>query len=690
MPPVVEVDTWSARLAGLPVTEHAILLNRFKFLDLVQRVAAADVSEMVQTIGLEALLCKGTLEGIPLLRTPAASEKETTTRQGGDRRRASPQRGDRKVTPNMSRNVLQLRGHRFSSREKEVQFIERMSRPQKRSDLLDHHRRQRQRGYQEEGGTYVQNKLTSMQRPKVLKATSAASSHHWESADRQRDPCTSDVDDVMMDSSFDRPSNTDVPLRIQAGAPPNGLNAQHRLQTPQPRAQEQERKDPVEFYADIPEHPIISATGSGLISRTGGAGTSRHADGANAGLNRYGNTFETPQTSAVPQHPSTDVEASLTERGPGGLRSRTPFAPKAKPKAAEVSRVPLEVIRHASALLVSKKEAPAPAPPVSAPPQQHLSPTAPVGPGGGSLDDQGAVVSFVTSQSPPQLYSLVQSSKQGDSDLQRGNISTLGTPMTLSNDALLELASSVERMLQDHQTVLDSIVKEGVRFSSDLPKGDRKAENEEDDVVDVANDVPSSKTTSCVAAKRRLRNAVSEVESARIVRQAYDALEDISDEEDELLLASRLQRQLGAMGRELAAIEQREQQHESLNIEKKEYEDKEQSSRPIELQKRRGRSLTIIEPKSTTSKSTRAVSGRRRRRGEMPRAIVERLRSFQKENIEYIRYTEKEWNTSHVTEQVFAQRLANTLLEDAFQEVLEEVGNILDTYVEGLALHELQ
>lgn len=77
-------------------------------------------------------------------------------------------------------------------------------------------------------------------------------------------------------------------------------------------------------------------------------------------------------------------------------------------------------------------------------------------------------------------------------------------------------------------------------------------------------------------------------------------------------------------------------------------------------------------------------------RGKLPSALVEKLLAFRKDEVECIRFNESLWNTSSLSQHVFADRLAASLLDDLFEEVVGEVTSVLDEYVEGLAEHELQ
>lgn len=78
------------------------------------------------------------------------------------------------------------------------------------------------------------------------------------------------------------------------------------------------------------------------------------------------------------------------------------------------------------------------------------------------------------------------------------------------------------------------------------------------------------------------------------------------------------------------------------------------------------------------------------RRGHIPSHVVERIMSSRNEAIDVHRYNERLYNTSSVSEHVFADRLVDLLLQDLIEEVLDEVDTFCDEYIDELATHELQ
>ncbi|ESL11835.1 hypothetical protein TRSC58_00406 [Trypanosoma rangeli SC58] len=705
MPKGNEDQTLSARLCALPATEHAILLNRFKFLDLVQRVAAADVAEMVQTIGLEALSYKGTLEKISPLCEAAADVTRQTPLERPTRRGALPSRRGHTRTANVSTESVSRQRHRFHTRDEELHFVNRLSQPQKNRDPLDFQLRKPPRGQQEEGIRYTRRKSSSPQFSGGYDMVAAGESRHGKNSGRRHgytDNDYNDDDDVVVASSDDRWALSGDPLKVR-------FITHMPVKDDRPLPLSTQRQ-PLEQPAREPSVRDVSPDTHRRVVSPGPEGRSMTAEGqgqanVNGGDRAHNKSEATSQVELKQQQQPTDTSQSplMEIATPRTMQSsvtryRGHFAPKAKPKAAaEVPRVPMEVIRHASALLMGRNVAPAPVHPLtsSAGPHEPQQPP-PASTHSVSWDTQSPNFPSGMSQSLWQTSSAQRGVRKSELDAQTGKTPIVETPRALPDEALAELTSAVERMLQDHRAVLDGILKDKENSSSEVATPtDKKKKGGHEAYTGLTGDNVGGKAPKIRGNRGRLSAAPTTEESARIVQQAHDALEDLDDEEDELLLVSRIQRHVSAMDRELGIIEQREQQQHGLSGEGKEglEDDKsERSLHPRESLKHGGRRNVVNDfnrtvPGGVTDRGRRHC---RRRCGEIPRAIVERLQSFQKENHEYIRYTEKQWNTSHVTEQAFAQRLTETLVEDAFQEVLQEVGSILDTYVEGLVLHELQ
>ncbi|EKF31409.1 hypothetical protein MOQ_004754 [Trypanosoma cruzi marinkellei] len=714
MPLSGEDQTLSARLLTLPATEHAILLNRFKFLDLVQRVAAADVAEMVQTIGLEALSYKGALEKIP---PPFAVAADATKPAFAEK----PTRRGKLLPPRECARAANVptetpsRRNRFQTREEELKFINRMSQPQKDRVPPEFYLRKPPRDQQDERNRYA--RMNSSHSP-LLGAYNEATAtppiqlkknrrRHEHSETDDDDDENDDDDNVVISSGGGRlVSGVETPrVRVVAQMPTRG--GRPRPQPSPHRLVEQTSKEP-KLSDTYPE--VKKRTSTSGVEGVSVAGDREGPFRVNATNSAPTPSEEAPQAKQKQQQLHSDAWQNslmevMTPRTIQNLamRHRGHFAPKAKPKAAaEVPRVPMEAIRHASALLTGRSVVSSPSYPSG--PQDPQQPAA-LPAHSVSWDAQSPQFPSGTSQSQPHNSFVHRGNKKGDSDSQLGQTGLWTTSIALSDEVLAELTSTVDGMLRDHRAVLDSIMKDREDAPPQFQDLSKDTGKEAHGVsTDNSGDIVSGITQKVKGKRATLNVTPNDEEAARILQQAHDALEDISDDEDELLLVSRLQRQLGAMDRELAEIEQRDkqqqqqqqqQQHGSIKGEKEEMEDGDDDEPLIhrkESSKRDRRHVRIDDSKKTVygGDVNFGREYRRRRRGEMPRVIVERLRSFQKEHQEYIRYTEKQWNSSHVTEQVFAQRLTETLVEDAFQEVLQEVGSILDTYVEGLVLHELQ
>lgn len=654
--------TVPAQFARLPPTEHALLLNRFKFLNLVQRIAAADVAEMIDTVGLEALTFKGTLEKLSLEGFPASGVSRsphimgTDTVHGFGSHMKDEIHGKGHLTGRVRGKGARER--RFSSPKEEKEFINRLARP---------------RNYRNQFGTdwrrYPQGTSTS-EPAHVPGDPSAQSVWHRKKSDVSADlydnrlRVSNDEDDlygdnVVIESCDDR-------LQQHDGGAHNATWKSFR----QPD-QEGLRDDAIHGgercnigesaggFADAPPSNTVEG-----ISTLGAQ--KRENINAPSILSKGAWTKNQP---GAPGGQFVAFDAASAHTMNSARRNRASFAPKAKPKAApDVQRVPMEVIRQASLLLADKQ--------VAEPLQQPPPPQIP--PSGAQNPTQSNTLSAYGSNFRGS-GSQVQVPSSGSLNSKKEVDSSCIVPKRVSDDTLAELTLCVEKMLQDHRKVLEGILKDERPAPDDPPAVVRRSEqggrggvadggiNMTREKASVKERKPSPKSTHGV--------------SGSTMGRINDLLEDISDEEDELLLVNRIQRKIGAMDRDIEAIEARGKQvHGSLGENDGDHEgiyDRETSS------KNTNRRVAFTD---TISSSRR----RGRRRGEMPRAIVERIRSFQKENHEYIQYTERLWNTSKVTEQVFAYRLTESLLDDALREVISEVGGILDTYVEGLTHHELQ
>ncbi|CUF73599.1 Hypothetical protein, putative [Bodo saltans] len=98
----------------------------------------------------------------------------------------------------------------------------------------------------------------------------------------------------------------------------------------------------------------------------------------------------------------------------------------------------------------------------------------------------------------------------------------------------------------------------------------------------------------------------------------------------------------------------------------------------------------LVEHQGDQPATTTTVANHRPVRQPLSQAAVSRLLEFRKDEAECIRYNERLWNTSNVSQYVFADRLTASIAADILDEVMDEVVGALDDYVEGLAEHELQ
>ena len=101
-------------------------------------------------------------------------------------------------------------------------------------------------------------------------------------------------------------------------------------------------------------------------------------------------------------------------------------------------------------------------------------------------------------------------------------------------------------------------------------------------------------------------------------------------------------------------------------------------------------------PKSAANKSISAFPPQWESRplkkvpGSVPSHVVERILASRADTLEFQRFNEQLYNTSNVSQYVFADRATNAILGDLVEEVLDEVAQLCDEFVDGLATHELQ
>jgi hypothetical protein len=81
---------------------------------------------------------------------------------------------------------------------------------------------------------------------------------------------------------------------------------------------------------------------------------------------------------------------------------------------------------------------------------------------------------------------------------------------------------------------------------------------------------------------------------------------------------------------------------------------------------------------------------RKARNGHVPGHVVERILRSRADTMELRRSAERLYNTSSISQYVFADRATDAILGDLIDEVLAEIGDLCDDYVDGVAAHELQ
>ncbi|CAD2217482.1 hypothetical protein AGDE_14981 [Angomonas deanei] len=197
---------------------------------------------------------------------------------------------------------------------------------------------------------------------------------------------------------------------------------------------------------------------------------------------------------------------------------------------------------------------------------------------------------------------------------------------SVSRASINELSCAVDNMLKDHQLLLSRIAA-------------------------IPDDSADKKSTTIVAAHPPVE--VTDEET----------LDYLRGDDDEMYLVSDIMRRLNKMNGDFSKVDWR---NDSVDETVHSYEN--------------GGNATVDLPIRTS----------KRRRGKLSQAIIDRLLEFRKENCECIAFNEKLWNSSSVSQYVFAQRLTDSLFEDCYNEVSKEVFDIMDEYVDGLVDHELQ
>lgn len=352
---------------------------------------------------------------------------------------------------------------------------------------------------------------------------------------------------------------------------------------------------------------------------------------------------------------SATYSGILTSGSGGGFQSKNgpkSLGPKAKPMGvAADSTVPMNVVRQAAQSLRGD-DAGKPASPHASGRFQLVDGeerTSPLG-----TDPRGASGSSIhADRSSTTAFPPLKDGEDGDENEARRRRASSGGHLTANassasfgqENSADQLMAMVNSMLQAQEEAFRGIVND-VDFGVGAPPPGRKAGG----------------TEQCNA-------GTMTSSSARHPKLASEYLEDAilmeGEEEDEdgfllddALVVSRIERRLDTMAKEMAQVQSGSDDTESL-----------------------------LAGDGTRQGET---NKKKRQRGEMPEAMKKRLLSARVEAFEYIAYRERLWNTSRVSQFTFSQRLTTSLMEDAYNEVLDEVLGILDDYVEGLADHELQ
>lgn len=724
-------------------TEYSALIQRFKLLNLVQQVARRDVADLIETVGLEALVRRGTLAKWKWGDFDDLDGEERSTsrvaRRGGQLRdavldnRYSPsvtfsapsRRATRRLpgpasssTPPMrfaaASSAVGTSGHpshrgggptrspqpyqrvrrvirRTESEEED--FFSRLAEPRARPAASVEEVVEVRRGGpppSRPSGTRHSPSIGEMKPVEDWQPT-ATPSQHLASRKQQW------AGDAGGGTTFGYQGQTPPPQRQAAHV---AGDASYPTPPPLPPSF-QERERLVSFkMLDNNEEPKTAATiseepsaTSPLIHMAATTLTSppnldlnpsqvssvisrnKLPDGHSFHLALPQPTGEGPPPSSpfttVPQSAVTMAASTASPHTTGGASfpkspriGRGP-APKAKPKgASSVPQVPIESVRQAAALLSASIGA-------GSSTNSHLAKSSSFG---GASTTRPLASQTVNAPRSKGLGLRGRGSgttagheeDRWDFGLNQSLLPRSGPTATggVENASLQELSTAIDRMLKDHQTLL-----------SGLYKGDPSLEGD-------------GLTTSAAPASSKLvmggsatgEGGSGDNGSVGIEELAQDASGDDESAEDEMLLYAKLQHQLTQMDADMASMD---------------------AAFPFEGGLSGNTVAPISTPKEVGQGSRTATAGEaksdgpgprlpRRRRGEMPDVVVQRLCTYRMEAFQYIAYHERLWNTSNVTQFAFAQRLTAAMIEECWDEVMAEVENIMDDYVDGLASHELQ
>lgn len=434
---------------------------------------------------------------------------------------------------------------------------------------------------------------------------------------------------------------------------------------------------------------------------------------------------------------SGSASTSQVIQSPRAVRG---LAPKAKPKGAvDVARVPLEAVRHTSALL-SRSGSFHPSPTTGSRggsahnsyaagmaslqqlnPSRARTPLATPGLGGGiprsprphtvtvQVEAAGGVgddgdYNMPKSETPLTMFRTA-ASPLGPMPL-CGDVGFMALPTDYKVSATTkksfeELSSAIDHMLLDHQQLLRQVYKDTQvtsRGSAGQPgsfqaasrssqKPGRVPASGEASSHGSSFEMDSQSLADEIAKEARYTDGVDMTIGADLVSDSATGDVDVplyaisAEVEDEMLLYTQLQHQLTQLDADMVRLGLENADDAAAEGNDGATGDRAGGASPL------GRSAPMLQPSTATA---RQPARHQRARGEVPEAIVQRLCAYRMNNFQCIAYNERLWNTSSISQFVFAQRLTAGLTEECWGEVMAEVGSIMDEYVDGLADHELQ
>ncbi|CCW71540.1 unnamed protein product [Phytomonas sp. Hart1] len=712
-------------------TEYALLANRFKLLKLVQRIAHVDVMDMIEAVGLDALISKDVLR-----RFSPGPSRSNAVRHTRDPlvHSISPRVHAGKVDPKGYFNKL-VRGRNQGSalsctprgepsfsayvprrtRDDERAIAAALNNQPSRAPRPRFDANKNGRSNLEKEGTL------DMLHWHHKSAMAARGPHRFRSGDEKdaffarmavpkyyySEPLIEDVQsydqsDVFIKGEKDTAASSSIPPVLPRFHPMSesariwrGKVIETRVSpspssspcSPYPIPTDKLRANPTvggPFGKEDPQGHLRSPQGLGIRGHDPPLqSTSSLTRAPSPFLSSRPPTDLTPVSSTIPRPApptltaSPDAKTSLPgdlSPGPSHPRKRVKpvltlspkDAPHSPPTSSRRRHLPMEAIQHAAFILSAQL------PPMAF----RQGPQTPQGPP--ETPSQPPLLP-VTSEHPSR-HEVVRPSAE------------VGIQVSPDNThSLHQLSHTVDKMLQDHQQVLQEVIRGDLEGSS-LEIHKTKAQG----------------TSGESLSKGTLHGVIPTVE---IDTKSEDEGESASLY-NEMLAYADLHQRIESMESELERVEvsvlndKQENGHHSRGLPIQTQDSKVLSknsglanssflpfSNAITIKGQNGVEAT---PGALSSFEFFPNHGESRvlkskpQRGMMPDTVVRRLLAHQRTAHEYIAYNERQYNTSQSSQYVFAQRLTNALLEDCFTEVVEEVGHIMDDYVLGLVDHELQ